>query len=624
MPKSPPSTGNQTPSGVRLYATVSALLTALICWPMFGGYLLYRDAVATPRFPLTPGALGIDGAPPRAVPQDAALAVASTAVDGGLLVAAVTAFALFAAGVGYGRLAERLVPTAGRAGASAAAILGIWNPYVAERLLQGHWSLLAGYAALGWLCCAVLALNAAPGHDFTLPRASTLDGVPDCGFSVPTAPVHRPWTAAMRWLVVAGLLSAAGLTPTGSVFALVIVLVTAAAARLGWRRTGTLVALWLVTASPWLVGAIVATGAGESGGAAQFALRAEPWLGTFGTALGLGGIWNAEAVPTSRTSPWAAAAAMLLVLVVAVGATGLYRRRGDAAPATGRMIGGLALLAGVAVAAVTLAATPPGLAVLDLLLAHVPGAGLLRDTQKYLALAVPFAAVAAAAAVAELRRRVPAGFAVGAVAVALLAPLPDLAWGAGGRIEPVAYPADYAVAVAVIGDDLDGTHGGVAVWPPGQVRDYTWANGPSLTPLPRMLRAPVTVSGELVIDGVRLDAPAGGSARVVSALQAGDAAELGRLGIGWVVVEDAQTAPDLREPAERVYDGEQLQIYWIAGAAPAPAPSTTARAAAVAAHLAWAGCLIAGAAAGLWVSLRGLSIRGLRRQGTRRPRPAPR
>ncbi|KJQ99867.1 hypothetical protein UG54_20070, partial [Gordonia sihwensis] len=77
------ATSTRTPAqtGAAVYA-VSALLTALICAPLVGNHLLYRDAVATPQSPLTAAALGIDGTAPRAVPQDALLALGSRLVDG--------------------------------------------------------------------------------------------------------------------------------------------------------------------------------------------------------------------------------------------------------------------------------------------------------------------------------------------------------------------------------------------------------------------------------------------------------------------------------------------------------------------------------------------------------------
>ncbi|MGB3885799.1 hypothetical protein [Gordonia sp. (in: high G+C Gram-positive bacteria)] len=539
-----------------LYA-FSALLTALICGPIFGKYLLYRDAVATPQFPMTASALGIDGSAPRAVPQDTALALASRLVDGGWLVAGFTALALFAAGVGYGKLAAQLIPVSGRAGTVAAAAVAIWNPFVAERLLQGHWSLLAGYAALGWTVLAVLSLHREPS-----------------------------WR---RWAMLAGAFAAGGLTPTGSILVLLVAVVTAVAARLPGRMLTGLVGCWVVTASPWLVGAVVSSNVGSSGGATAFALRAEPWLGTFGTALGLGGIWNADAVPASRTGPWALVATVILVSVVALGTWSMVRLRLDSA----RTVGALGVLAAVVVLVVVLAATSPGIALMDMLLAHVPGAGLVRDTHKYLALAVPFVSLAAAAAVAALRRLIPAGFAVAAMLALVVAPLPDLAWGVGGNIKPVAYPADYGRVTGLIGANADGRSGAVALWPADNVRRLSWVGGQSLSPLPRMLDAPVVVSGELFVDGEPVDSPTGRTFEVVETLRdGGDTRELAHLGIGWVVVEESTPPADLAA-VEPVYRGQHLTLYRIDSAEPPPTPGMPAWTAASIAFALWVSSLLA-------------------------------
>ena len=48
---------------------------------------------------------------------------------------------------------------------------------------------------------------------------------------------------------------------------------------------------------------------------APFAARAEPALGTLGSLAGLGGIWNAEATPYSRTTPFALLATAVLDMI---------------------------------------------------------------------------------------------------------------------------------------------------------------------------------------------------------------------------------------------------------------------------------------------------------------------
>jgi hypothetical protein len=139
------------------------LLTLAVTAPLLaGGYLLLRDAVSTPRSYLSDSALGLGDSAPRAVPQDFAIAVVSTVIDGGVVVKATLIAALFLAGWGAARLADRVLPEAGLAGQFVAATVAVWNPDVAERLLQGHWSLLLAYGCLPWVAAAVRQVRAGP------------------------------------------------------------------------------------------------------------------------------------------------------------------------------------------------------------------------------------------------------------------------------------------------------------------------------------------------------------------------------------------------------------------------------------------------------------------------------
>ncbi|HTM85239.1 MAG TPA: hypothetical protein VL179_10150, partial [Mycobacterium sp.] len=135
-------------------------LTLLILAPLLRpGYLLLRDAVSTPRSYLTNSALGLSEASPRAVPQDFAVALASRLADGGTVVKALLILGLWLAGWGAARLVAAVLPDAGLPGQLVAVTVAIWNPYVAERLLQGHWSLLVGYGCLPWVAAAMLGLR---------------------------------------------------------------------------------------------------------------------------------------------------------------------------------------------------------------------------------------------------------------------------------------------------------------------------------------------------------------------------------------------------------------------------------------------------------------------------------
>ncbi|PKZ64714.1 hypothetical protein CYJ73_14925 [Gordonia terrae] len=552
-----------------LYGT-SIGATAVILAPLLPGligvgdrYLLYRDAVSTPRTHVTDTTLGIGDLPPRAVPQDWFLAMASTVVDGGIVVLAVLAASLVFAGVGYGRLAARLVPDAGRTGAAAAALVAVWNPYVAERLLQGHWSLLAGFAALGWILVAVLDLRERP-------------------------PQGEPAAVTIRLLQLGGLFAVAGLTPTGSVLAGIVFATALLARPIGLRPTAVAVALWVLSALPWLLTSLItdAPTTSAAAGVEAFGLRSEPWLGPVGTVGSLGGIWNADAVPASRTIGWAAVATICLLLVVAVGAGHLWRRRRQLDP----LVRAIAVLASVTAILLLLSTFGPVRAGLGFVVEHVGGGGLLRDTQKFSALLVPALAVCVAAAVAAAKRRVPSGFALAAVALLVVAPLPDLAWGVGGAVRAIDYPDEWRQVAEIVPPD----RGSVALWPPGMVREYSFARDPSLDPAARMFRAPVVESGELRVDGEVID-PAGEHAAAVTRVleSGGSPAALAALGVGWVLVENDDPPAQLAASGHMVFDGPSLRLYQVTGPADRSADDAD-RAIATGAHLAWAALLVAG------------------------------
>lgn len=346
-----------------------AVLVAVMVGPLFGpGYLLLRDAVSTPRSYLTESALGLGDSAPRAVPQDALLAAVSPLVDGGLIVKAILVLALWAAGYGAAVLVREL-SRAPLPAQLVAVTVTLWNPYVAERLLQGHWSLLAGYAALPWTALVAYRLRLA-------------------------AQQRTDAATVGAWAGLAGCFAAAGLTPTGALLAGVTALATVHRRHL----LGTLVLLAAASA-PWLT-ATALSGAGaepsDPAGIPAFASRAEPGLGTLGSLAGLGGIWNGEAVPDSRTTPLALLGTVLLLAIVVTGV------RAVATVETGgheslRIRRALLALAVAAVVLPALAATGAGMEAMEWLVVNVPGAGLLRDTQKYVALAVPAYALCAAA-----------------------------------------------------------------------------------------------------------------------------------------------------------------------------------------------------------------------------------
>ncbi len=124
--------------------------------------------------------------------------------------------------------------------------------------------------------------------------------------------------------------------------------------------------------------------------------------------------------------------------------------------------------------------------------------------------------------------------------VALIAVLPDLAFGVGGKVRPVQYPAGWTAVAAII----DADPRPVAVLPPDSMRQFSWAGpAPVLDPLPRWVSAEVLSSGDLVIGGQTVPGEgARGRAATRLLLDGASRDELAAAGVGWVVVE-AGAAP---------------------------------------------------------------------------------
>ncbi|KQH75184.1 hypothetical protein AO501_24145 [Mycobacterium gordonae] len=535
-------------------------LALLVVGPLLApGYLLLRDAVSTPRSYLSDTALGLTAAP-RATPQDFAVALASHVLDGGVVVKALLILGLWLAGWGAARLVAAVLPDAGAGGQFVAITLAIWNPYVAERLLQGHWSLLVGYGCLPWVATAMLGLRAGGGF-----------------FSL------------AFWIALAGL------TPTGLILAATVALVCVAAPGTGrprWLCAGVSLGFSVVGALPWLTASLVGSSlsVGNGAGVDAFAPRAEPGLGTLFSLAGLGGIWNGAAVPASRTTLFAVPAVVVLLGLVAAGLPRVVRLRA-AVP--------LLALAAVAVVVPAALATVPGLHVLRTAVDAVPGLGVLRDGQKWVALAMPGYAVAAAGAVVTLRRWLPSAVTAVACCVALVLVLPDLAWGVWGRVAPVRYPSGWTAVAARINAEP----GPVAVLPAGTMRHFAWSGAaPVLDPLPRWVRADVLTTGDLVISGVTVPGEGDHARDVQRLLLSGEepsrlADALSNEGVAWLAVESGSPG-DMGASARFVagltpaYRDVDITLFRIGGTSAA----ASGRQAVVLAHLAWLALLVAGGA----------------------------
>ena len=551
---------DRSPWPLRLLALAVALL---VTGPALGpGVVLLRDMVFVPRQDLDLDALGLSGGLPRAVPVDAVMALITAVVPGDLVQKAVLLGLVYAAVLG----AARLVPPdgdgrRGPAGAVAGLVYG-WSPYLAERLLIGHWTLLVAWAALPWIARAALRVRAGA------PRA------------VP---------------VLILTCAPAALAPTGALLAAGVVLAVC-----GTRRAAVPLAAVLGMALPWLVAGALSPsgGASDPDGVAAFAARPENWGGTLLAVLGTGGIWNGGAVPPSRGS---AMVPVLTLLLVALAVLGWLTR--DAMRGAGR---GLVVLGAVGVVLAWAGAVPSLGDVLEGVVRTVPGAGLLRDGQKWAAWAALPLAVGAGLGARRLTDAVRArGRAVAALPLAgaaMLLPLlavPDLVWGVGGRLQPVAYPADWQRVRAVLVED-DGP-GDVLVLPFGAYRAFAWNDDrPQLDPAARWLPRPVVADDELVVGG-RSVAGEDDRARQVGAV-AGDPVALAERGVGWILVE--RGTPGLEVPAAvaalpLVVGGVDLDLYRVPGARAAPEPSPGRVTAVLVAHACALGTI---GGAGLWAT----------------------
>jgi hypothetical protein len=390
---------------------VVGVVSALVqLGPVLGrGYVLTRDLVFVPGPPITRHLLGVDGLP-RAVPSDLVVALLSHVVPGDLVEDLVLFAVLSLAGWG----AARLVPTRSPVAAAAAALLYSWNPYVAERLRQGQWAVLVGVAALPWVASAAIGLRR-----------------------------RAPYAAARVVLVMS--LAAIGGASAELLAALVLVPIVAwpgPAVRPPMARpyAGRLLVATAAVVLPglaWFVPSVTQAGSPPSDtvGAAVFAARPDTPLGTVPSILGLGGIWNGQAVPPGRDTVVVGLAALLLS-IASVTALWLSRSRWNAGD-----LGGV-LTAGAVSLAVSLWGVTPGLRVgLAHLVASTSAAGLLRDGQRWLAPFVLLVAVGFGLVVEAAAARARPAAAVLALAPALL--LPAAAWGGDGALHATRWPGDW-------------------------------------------------------------------------------------------------------------------------------------------------------------------------------------
>jgi hypothetical protein len=482
--------------------------------------------VFVPREPLSAALPGL--APPRAVPSDLAVVLASRVIPADIAqkFLLVSIFVLACSGMAALLEAEPMLARL------AAGVFYTWNPYVAERLIIGQWALLLGYAGLPWVLRALVTAG---------PHAT------------------RRLCLAMLPAIIGGFAAMA----VTALLAVPVALLTRNA-----RTVMHTVAVLVAGSLPWLVPSVLHPVYADPAGVAAFAARPDTPFGSIGSLVMLGGIWNAQTVPTAYGGSWSA-----LWLVITLGAVTGYvlfawrsRRGGSRWPGLG-----VAAVASLVIAAAGV--TAAGREVLRGAIAVWPGIAVIRDSQQFvaplaLAEAVGFGLIVAWAQrprrPAAADRADPAGRAIGVIA--LLTPvllLPGLAWGAAGRLHPVWYPAGWLAAARAI--DAAPAPGSVLLLPWAADRSPSWNGGEvMLDAWPRLLSRPVIWNDGTRVGNVWL-APDDPRARRLDTVLRKDngplTAALRAAGVRFVVV-DAGPRLDPRLPgAATIIDQQGLVVY---------------------------------------------------------------
>jgi hypothetical protein len=452
------------------------------------GWLLLLDWVPGPRQVGATGGATLPTGPVFWWPVSAAHSLFGAAV--GWLPLAV-ALALAAAG------AAQLVggPWAARV---AAGVAYAWNPFVYDRIAVGQMSVLVGYALLPWLLRSAL-------------RAASWRGALIVGAwwaAIALCTLHFAWIGGLLVLCVA--IVRARELGAARVFGGFAIAAGLAAG---------LVGLGVLATHPSI------SPRGSVAVLTSFGTRSDPSLGRSLGILAQQGFWR-SVVPRPRDDldrffPVIAGAS------IAAAGLGLVLARGT----TRARLAASVAVAGVSGWVLAHGSAGPFGSVYRAMFEHLPGFGVMREAQKWVALvSLGIAVGTGCLAAAIARTRVPrAAWAVVLIPIALA---PTLAWGLSDRIEPVHYPGSWAAVRSA----TDRVPGDIVALPWEQypmsviTGDHTIANpapayfgsrivtsrNPGVDGLPGDKGRRAAIAG--AVDAARADAAAGRPVRLGAAL----------------------------------------------------------------------------------------------------------
>lgn len=490
------------------------LLTALLVWPLLirSGYPVARDMVFTPEIPWRPEVVGVGSGSPRAVPLDAVLAALTAVVDGAVVAKLVIPLALLLAGWGAHRMVRRmgLIARFGVAG------LAVWNPFVIERLGLGQWALIFGYAAV-----------------IHLVRVALVNG--------PTSHPGR----TVPWLTVGALTPTGALLAGGSAIALWV----------GRRRLWVVLVLAVLIQLPWVLPGFLSAASvtSDPAGVAAFAARGERAGGAVWSLIGLGGIWDGLSVPGSRTGWLGHLTSSVVVISLFVG----WRSR--------QIPGRIWILGVASFALAALSSTAAGRALLEWAVGVVPGAGLLRDAQKWLVGFVVLVLLAFGSTIqvtqAWIRRRLPVLSPTAAV-LGVLAPLlllPDGTVVVHQIVRPLDYPSDYRE----VAERVNGVDGILVTLPWRLYQDLEWAGDyPAYDPSSRWFDVHVVTSDDLVLGDVTIRGEDPTAAAISRWAIEGNVEELRARGVRFALLHHGAETDDILSVSadDVVYSGPVLVL----------------------------------------------------------------
>lgn len=547
-----PSTRVRRPRAPRWHPVeIAAVLAAALylLWPLLRrGDLLGRDLIFAPYAKLDFATLGLSGAAPRAVPLDLVVAL-GTSIFGSQLTARLALVGTVLLVVGGMR---RVLARASLPARLCGMTISVVNPFVVERLGLGQWALIAAYGALLWILVGT-----------------------------------RDFLRTGRFAAAGLGLWVASLTPTGGVLAVLTVALVVLFDGGSRARSIGAIGASVLAQGPWVIAAFIggAELTSDPTGMSVFAAHPQRAGSVIFSLLTGSGIWNSEVVPASQRGPlgWA-----WLALAVAVAVLGWHRARNY----LGSVSTPLLVLVGLGLALAIVPTFDPGAQALEWASAHIPGAGLLRDSQKWVAAYMLLIAVLAAAATERVSRslsRVAVVFACVAAIAVPYALLPDAGVVLRSTLHPVDYSDEWAEARTHVGP-----HDTTLVIPAGGYRNFRWLNGrPSLDPAPRLLPGTVLVDDALIVGGVRVHGESAAARRAMDAISGPSSSDaLARLGVTLVLIEHGTPGAAPQVPGQIMHSGQQLTVVRVSSATSAGLGGG-AGAAAVGAHCVYLLLLVA-------------------------------